>query len=253
MQGVREKFGQLRALDDAYNNRSDFSALAPFLLDGNGDLFDEADKAVEFFWNIYCPKLISNRARAEPLSPQSEGLMLECLELLQKRYRDLVEYVPDNEDPDLSVRLSTYVHLVAARAFRIMQSDGISDEAEYCLNEVERVIEWEARETLTKTLGGIKVRDTSEAPIRTISMGAVAALAFMELCRVRRINGDYTGALHYLAKSAIYFDNTVRNDESTLSARFDKQEHSLDSYKREARLQSLLRDHLHDPALFRRH
>ena len=78
-------------------------------------------------------------------------------------------------------------------------------------------------------------------------MGAVAALAFMELCRVRRINGDYTGALHYLAKSAIYFDDTVRNDESTLSARFDKQEHSLDSYKREARLQSLLRDHLHDP------
>lgn len=246
-QDVWEKF-ELLASDDAFKTRTDVIALVPLLSGGNGDLVNEA---FELFWSVSCPRMLFDGALAEPLRPQNEGLMLECLEFLQRRHH--VEYVPDSDETDIYLRLSTYVHIVAARAFRIMQSDGPSEEVVGCLIEVERAIERLARETRTISIRGIEALDTSEASVFFISTGAVAALAFMELSRVRRIDGDHASALHYLAKAAIYFDESVRNNRSTLNARYDDQEHSLDSYKLEARLQSLLDDHFHNRALFRRY
>ncbi len=286
LQQIRSKWEQLaRLTNSTRGGRSDVHALMPFLislsevLDGLNDIIDDRElyrstaevtersfdpdyAAVELFWQTYRPvqmqldtsapgELGVDRLPAEPLSPHLEALMLECLDFLHKRHR--VEYVPDGDDPDLYLRLSAYVHIVAARAFRIKQSDGLSEEVVGCLSEVERAIERLARETMTISIAGVQILDTSETPVFLISTGAVAVLAFMELSRDRRINRDYASALHYLAKAAIYFDETVRNNGSTLSARFDKHEHSLDSYKREARLQSLLSDRLHDRAPFRRY
>ena len=247
-QRLREKFRQLLSLNDGSENWPELFAPTPFLSADKDDLTEEA---FELFWRVHRPKLPFDRVPADQSSRQSERLMLECLDLLQKRH--CVEYVPDGDDHDLYLRLVTYIHIAAARTFRIKQSDGNSEEVMDCLIDVERAIERLARETMTVSVGGIEVLDTSETPVFLISVGAVATLIFMELSQVRRLHGDHPGALHYLAKAAIYFDEAVRNNGNTLNARYDSHEHSSDPYLREASLQSLLDDCLHNHALFRRY
>ena len=132
--------------------------------------------------------------------------MLECLEYLYVQHQ--VPYVPDSDDWRREGELIVYLHIAAARAFRLQQSergDRPSEEVLNCLNEVER------------TMSRLERADIySDYPAYNTSTFAVVALVLMELSRVSRNSGDYTRALSYMAKAIYHYDAAVwdNNDDS---------------------------------------
>ncbi len=159
--------------------------------------------------------------------------MLELLEYLEKRHR--APYEPDIDDGPRNDKLSIHLHIAAARAFRLKQSDGLSEEVVGCLNEVER--------TMKRLLGVRKRLDSFDGPAFDTSLIAVSALAFVELGRASRNSGDYTRALHYLAEAAIYYDSAVAYNEIPMEQRYDAED--LEGVGAvESQLRSILEGHL---------
>ena len=66
-----------------------------------------------------------------------EQFVLECLDWLYERYK--VSYEPDGESSAF-FELDAYIHIAAARAFRIKQNQGLSEEVTDCLTEIERTV-----------------------------------------------------------------------------------------------------------------
>ena len=185
--------------------RSDVNHLRLFILETYEPPSHQVNKALELFWSQYHPTRqewclrpwANTESPAERLSSGHEALMLDCLEWLYDRHR--VPYQPDGDSWQVEDDLIVYLHIAAARAFRIKQSDGLSEEVESCLTEVERA--WVRLKTERAVWPGY--------PAYGASTQAVSALAFVELGRVSRNRGDYTSALSHLAKAVRLYDETV--------------------------------------------
>ncbi len=160
---------------------------------------------------------------ADPLPPDLEHVMLECLEFLERRHR--VSYEPDRDDFEsetLLHQLTAYIHIAAARAFRIKHSErrekGLSEETIDCLREIERAVEWINSFSGTG-LGYVLLPDTAD-PLTDVSTGVVAALAYAELSSFKKADGDYMDALRYLAEATslsyrahVYIEQTGARSE----------------------------------------
>ena len=133
-----------------------------------------------------------------------EQFILEYLEWLYELYK--VPYEPDSESGD-AFGLDAYLHIAATRAFRIKENQGLSDDTRQCLTEVERTAEHIEAE------GGLNFEECF-APYH--STQAIAALAYAELSRVSRVDGDFAKALYYLAKAAKYYDFIVMSNNELI-------------------------------------
>ena len=155
--------------------------------------FRPSQAAVELFWQTYRP--------SEPLSPEHEPLMLDCLNYIFGSCR--VPYEPDADESQWIEDLQVYVHIAAARAFRIMRNeDGLSEAAAECFVEAERAIE-----RIRSAKGATRDYDIGLLAVTLVelSTNAVAALVLAESCRLQRAVGEYGAALHNLARADLLF------------------------------------------------
>ena len=129
-----------------------------------------------------------------------EEFVLKYLDWLYKRCE--VSYEPDGESSAF-FELDAYLHIAAARAFRIKQNQGLSEEVTDCLTEVERTVKRIEAED-----GILPHGEEMVAPCHSTQV--IAALAHVELSRKSAIvDRDFVNALHYLAKAAEYYDFVV--------------------------------------------
>ena len=205
--------------------RTDVSTLLRFR--GDADSFHP----MYLFWDLYQPTLKDsegNRSPAPRLSEQNEREVLKILELLYKRHR--VVYEPDGDDSDMKRFLEAhdddvdddpddmafpvvlkdalvFIHIAAARAFKLHQTDGFSEEVRACLDGVKR--------TLARLyLAGFdhKYSNRQYGQLRLEGIGifhstlAVSAISFVYLSRICRVDGRYPDALHYLARAGELYE-----------------------------------------------
>ena len=136
-----------------------------------------------------------------------EQFVLECLDWLYERYK--VSYEPDGESSAF-FELDAYIHIAAARAFRIKQNQGLSEEVTDCLTEVERT------EKRIEAESGLSFPYyESIAPCH--STQTVVTLAYVEISRQSAVNGRYVDALHYLAKAVKYYDSAVISNNDLIN------------------------------------
>ena len=160
----------------------------------NGAMYD----AMRLFWGVYELWRHGQTPGGPYVPPEYETLFLEWLEDHQFSHR--VPYVPDSDDVgDNYDALLIYVHISAARAFRIRRGGETSEEMLDCLTEVEQ-----AMARLEATPGGPGLF-LDEAPSIYTSGAIILAMVYVELWRVRQAEGRYVEALHYLAGAAQYY------------------------------------------------
>ena len=164
---------------------------------------------------LHASEVFVGESPAPPLSESYEGLVLDLLERLYRQNR--VRYEPDGDSldfkefrkeldlyddsgvlafPGIFKQLIVYLHVAAARAFRVKQRDGYTEECLDCLREVERT------RTQLDCAKGLYWSIDDGSYIETFlsaqhSAVATAAIAFVELARVSRREGRYDEALHY--------------------------------------------------------
>ena len=172
---------------------------------------------IGLFWNLYQPRHYSKTGPAPELSAEWEDAILKSLERLYHRHQ--VSYEPDagipveNDFQESLVSgrqlipgtlrdLITFIHIAAAWAFRIKraQGGGLDEVALDCLREVDR-----ARVQLSildsQERGIIKLLDLDPTQTFLLSTYAVGAKALTELGRVQHRQGNYTEALHCIARA----------------------------------------------------
>lgn len=195
---------------------------------------DDADSfhPMYLFWDLYQPTLKNSegtRSPAPELSKQDEGVVLEVLEILYRRHR--LQYKPDADDsavkkfleahddggppdsmefPDVLKNALVFIHVAAARALKLYQTDGFSDEVRTCLADVERTLD-----RLHRAGFEHKYAPGQAAPTRLEGIGiyhstlAVSAISFVYLSRMCRGEGRYTDALHYLARAGELYEHAL--------------------------------------------
>ena len=163
------------------------------------------DDPIGLFWNLYEP--------TSSLSKEWDVLILRVLDFLYRNHQ--VPYEPDGESlnendlqfsldaerliiPDKVKALVTFLHVAAARGFRIKQSQGgqLSEEAINCFYEVVRT----NHRLYQAGLGDLLERDSSLMFL--LSADAVSAKASVEIARVRLAEGHYEEALGCMASAA---------------------------------------------------
>ena len=103
--------------------------------------------------------------------------------------------------PDKLNDLLVFIHVAAARAFRVKRTDGYSEVVRECLNEVERTIERLKR-------NGLDMEEDIQHMMAIFqSAYAVSSMAFVELGRISKIDGEYEKALHYFAMADEYYQS----------------------------------------------
>ena len=184
------------------------------------------------FWDLYRPTLKDGqgtRTSAPRLSKQVDRAVLSVLESLYNRCR--LSYEPDRVDSDVREFLEAhdddddgtdpeeldfpetlknalvFIHVAAARAFKIQQSDGFSDEVRECLNELERTLDrlgragfdhkYSAREYGYRRLEGVGIYHSTLA---------VSAFSILSLGRISQTEGRYADALKYLARAGELYE-----------------------------------------------
>ena len=103
-----------------------------------------------------------------------------------------------------------FIHIAAARAFKLQQADGFSEEVRNCLDDVERTLDrlyragfdhkyasWRGGE---RRLEGVAIYHSTLA---------VSALSFVYLSRIRRLDGDNVTALQYLARAGELYEEAL--------------------------------------------
>lgn len=192
------------------------------------------------FWDLYRPTLRDSEGNRSPvprLSDQDERTVLEVLELLYQRHR--VVYEPDGDDSDIRRFLEAhddgsadhmefppvlknglvFIHIAAARAFKLQQTDGFSEEVRTCLDDVERTL---AR--LYSVGFDHKYSAWRYGPRRLVGFAiyhstlAVSALCRMYQSRIHRLDGRYAKALHYLAQAAELYNEALPTPEGIWEA-----------------------------------
>ena len=182
--------------------RPEFHAIYDFEKHTGSD--DALYDAMRLFWGVYELWKEGQTPGGPHVPGEYEELFLEWIEHLQLSHQ--VPYVPDADDYlDNHFELMVFVHVAAARAFRIRRGSEISEEVLGCLMEVERTM---ARLEATPRGPGDFF---GEAPSYYTSAGAILAMVYVELWRVRRAEGRYSEALHYLSGAARYCDAASTN------------------------------------------
>ena len=175
---------------------------------------------IGLFWHFYDPHY--NYPKSGPISeiPEEwERVVLDSLERLYDIYR--VRYEPDLESleendfqfsvdsgrpiiPDKLKDLITFLHVAAARGFRIKhyQGGGLDETSLDCLREVVRTLErigsLDGRE-----VGIIQVLEQDPSQSFLLSTYAVGAKALVEIGRMHQRQGHYEDALHNMARAAL--------------------------------------------------
>ena len=184
------------------------------------------DDAIWIFWEVQ-QSLSAGSARTDDAA-------LKCLESLYKKHR--VSYRPD-DDKDNLVELLTFLHIAAARAFKVQQCNGRSEEVTDCLTEVERAMELLSLECP----GSADPPDLTEGFASLISAVATSGIVFVELSRVCRSERRYADALKYLNRATRYYD------EAAICSTIDwGPGHWEDNYEVEMRMRRRLEGHLGD-------
>lgn len=216
-----------RANIDELLERSDVMALLGCCVEG------VVTDPIGLFWSLYQPSRHFKSGPAPELSAEWEEAILKSLERLYHRYQ--VSYGPDEGIPvenDFQESLVSghqiipgtlrdliaFIHIAAARAFRIKrwQGGGLDEVALDCLGEVDR-----ARERMSildrKERGILKLLDLDPAQTFLLSTYAVGAKVLAELGRVQHRQGNYVDALHYIARAVF--------EASYAAARYAGDEH----------------------------
>lgn len=163
------------------------------------------DDPIGLFWGLYEP--------ASSLSKEWEDLILRALDLFYRNHQ--VPYEPDGESPeetdfqfslvtepliipDRIRTLVTFLHVAAARGFRIKQSQGgqLSEEAINCFLEAVRT-----NDRLYQAGLGVLL-DGDSSFMFLLSADAVSAKSSVEIARVRLAEGHYEEALGFMARAA---------------------------------------------------
>ena len=182
------------------------------------------------FWDLYQPTLRDSEGNRSPvprLSDQDERTVLEAIELLYQRHR--VVYEPDGDDSDIRRFLEAhddgvgppgdiesppvfksalvFIHIAAARAFKLKQTDGFSEEVRNCLNEVERTLDRLYRAGFNHKYASHRWGERRLEGVAIYhSTLAVSALSFMYLSRIHRLDGNHAKALHYLTQAGELYE-----------------------------------------------
>ena len=212
--------------------RLDVESLRPFLSEPNEQGKDPADGVAELFWNqfqplrrtIDYPTFNMPEAVAEPLSSEHERLILDLLHHLQMQ-NEVPLREPDDDDSQWIEELQIYLHIVAARAFRIMRYEsGYSEAARECLEDAEEAIE--RIRFAKRALGGYDIGVLGTTLV-DLSTNAVSALVLAERCRIQRGADELEEALHYVARADLLFylasgnsSDAVSNERTSQSNQF---------------------------------
>ena len=184
------------------------------------------DDAIWIFWEA------RRSVSAEPA--RTDDAVLKSLDSLYEKHR--VSYEPDDEEDNL-VELLTFLHIAAARAVKVRQRDGLSEEVTDCLYEVERAMDRLALELSLKE----DPPSLTDGFASLISAVAVSGTVFVELSKVCRSERRYTDALKYLAKATRFYD------EAAICSPIDwAPDHREDNYEVEMRTRRRLQRHLGD-------
>ena len=170
----------------------------------NTEISDALYDAMHLFWGVYELWKNGHNHMAEFLQPEYEELFLDWFEHLQSSHR--VPYIPDRQDGvDNFEHLIIYAHIAAARAFRIRTGNELSEEVLDCLFEV--------KQTMARLEATAKGPESffDEASSCFTSAGAILAIVFLDIWRIRQAEGRYADALHYLAGAARYYDAASAN------------------------------------------
>ena len=205
-----------------YGVRQDIATLLRFQNDA------DAFNPMYLFWDLYQPTVKDSdgeRSCASRLSEQGRRAVLEVLDLLYRRHR--IGYYPDSGDSDMRAFLEAhedgppydmefpdvfknalvFIHVTAARAVMLHQTDGFSEEVRACLAEVERTLD-----RLYRAGFDHKTRLREWGPTRLEGIAvyhstlAVSAICFVHLSRICRTEGRYGDGLHYLARAGDLYE-----------------------------------------------
>lgn len=168
----------------------------------------------DIFWQLQRPTIIKFGEFGENVKPESiiveeskvsfpllpddmEETFLHMLDELESQTR--IIYQPDVDPGSILDGLFTYIHIAAARAFRLKCLGGYNDDVEQGFEASLKLIRWM----------GIKPDDMSDAPIDFVSSGAIAALILIEFFQMKRIDAKYGEALHLLAEGLQYITQDI--------------------------------------------
>ena len=209
---LRQQMVELRQDDGV---RDDIFAPLFLLMSDNSS----PNYAIALFWELYQPD--------SRLSVQAERVVRDCLDWMYQKYK-----VPNEPDPDGSATkrfLVTYdaqnhadsstfpdalkndlifIHVAAARAFKLSEANGFSDDTRSCASEVERTF---ARLRLAglepkERINPMEGEGNLEGMGVFLSTLAATAITFVELSRISRVDGRYADSLHYLAQAGELYE-----------------------------------------------
>ena len=175
---------------------------------------------IGLFWGLYAQQY--HYKKDDPkLAEEVEEVVLKSLKRLYQYHKDKVTYEPDDdvisEDdfqeslesghiiiPEKLKDLIIFLHVAAARAFRIKrkQGGGLDEVALTCLEETARTYE-RIRSLDRREMGISEILNRDISQTFLLSTYAVGAKALAELGRVRHREGRYSDALSYMAQ-AVY-------------------------------------------------
>ena len=193
---------------------------------------DEAYNPLYLFWNLYQPEIKDANGNFSPapnLRLEDEQLALDALDLLRHRYRVLYEpdadvsplkrfYSEYAEDPDSTPlpnvlkSLLILIHVAAAKAFRMLQSEnGYSEETGECFAEVERTFSRLCYTGFDPSMCLPEDNDFGrfEGVAVFKSALAVTSLSFIELARICKSDGNPSECLHYFIRAHDLYDHAI--------------------------------------------
>lgn len=252
-----EMWDKLEWYDLDHTFRSDIATLLKFRDS------DEAYNPLYLFWNLYQPEVKDDSGDFSPapnLQMEDEQLVLDTLDLLRHRYR--VSFEPDAdvsalkrfyseyaEDPDstplpnLLKNLLILIHVAAAKAFRMLNSEnGYSEETKECLAEVERAFSQLCYTGFAPSMCLPEDYDTGRFECVAVFKSAlqVTGLSFVELARIHRLDGKYQDCLRYFTRAHKLYDYAMPTPAGTYeiwplgiefsSTKMDSSVQSIDSY-----------------------
>ena len=193
---------------------------------------DEAYNPLYLFWNMYQPEVKDDDGNFSPapsLRLEDEQIVLDALELLIHRYR--VPYEPDanvsdlkrffreyaeNPDstplPDALKNLLILLHVLGARAFRMLKSEnGYSEETRECLAQVERTFSQLCYTGFSPSMCLPEDYDTGRFEIVAVFKSAlsVTSLSFVELARIHNLDGNPSDGLRYFTRAHDLYDHAM--------------------------------------------
>ncbi len=161
--------------------------------------------AMVLFWDVYEWWKSEDGSLPASLSDSTEeyeGLVLAVLDSLYKCRK--VPYIPDTDDSGRYNELLIYLHIIAARAFRIRKNNGLSEEAIDCFIEI---LSTYAR--IRSTSAWKSYAHLGNKHPKYISTHAIVAISFREISRIDLAQGSNMQALSNLWEAVLYYEDAL--------------------------------------------